>query len=70
MENTPRIVDMRYSLSPNEVDPMWGIDLSLNKGDRGWWSSRRLDERPSRVCAMVFGLGGVPLDDNKERIRD
>ena len=73
MENTPRIVDMRYSLSPNEVDPMWGIDLSLNnQGDHvAWWSSRRLDEKTQRgFVSMVFGLGGVPLDDNKERIRD
>ena len=22
-----RVIDMRYSLVPNEVDPLWGIDL-------------------------------------------
>ena len=27
MEESPRIVDMRYSLVPNEIDPMWGIDI-------------------------------------------
>ena len=33
MEESPRIVDMRYSLVPNEIDPMWGIDIDTTDPD-------------------------------------
>jgi hypothetical protein len=66
MEHAPRIVDMRYSFSPNEVDPMWGIELNLTDQNEHvvWWSSRRVDDNTQReFFGMVLGLGGVPLDD-------
>ena len=66
MEDSPRIVDMRYSFSPNEVDPMWGIELNLTDQNEHvlWWSSRRVDGNTQRgFFGMVLGLGGVPLDD-------
>ena len=66
MENSPRIVDMRYSLVPNEVDPMWGIDIdAVNQGDHvSWWSSRELtDIKQRNFLYMVIGIGGIPLQD-------
>jgi inner membrane protein len=66
MENSPRIVDMRYSLVPNEVDPMWGIDIdAVNQGDHvSWWSSRELtDIKQRKFLGMLLGIGGIPLQD-------
>lgn len=66
LEDGPRIVDMRYSFSPNDVDPMWGIELNLKNQNEhvAWWSSRRLDDNTrEEFLAMLLGLGGVPLDD-------
>ena len=66
MENSPRIVDMRYSLVPNEVDPMWGIDIDAgNQGDHvSWWSSRELtDIKQRKFLGMLLGIGGIPLRD-------
>ena len=64
LENTPRIVDMRYSLVPNEVDPMWGIDIDPAKQNShvGWWSSRELTEIKQRdIAGMLLGVSGIPL---------
>ena len=64
MEESPRIVDMRYSLVPNEIDPMWGIDIDASQPDShvAWWSSRELTEiKREAFLGMVLGLGGVPL---------
>lgn len=66
LEDGPHIVDMRYSFSPNDVDPMWGIEMNLKNQNEhvAWWSSRRLDENTRQeFLAMLLGLGGVPLDD-------
>jgi inner membrane protein len=66
MENSPRIIDMRYSLVPNEVDPMWGIDIDArSQGDHvSWWSSRELtDIKQRNFLYMVIGMGGIPLQD-------
>ena len=66
-KNAPRIGDLRYSFLPNEVDPMWGVELSLNDQDEhvAWWASRRTDARIRRqFVRMVMGLDGVPLDDD------
>lgn len=69
MEHVPRIVDMRYSFSPNEVDPMWGIELNLSDQSEHvvWWLSRRVDDYTRRgFLGMVLGFGGVPLDNPEE----
>ena len=71
MEESPRIVDMRYSLVPNEVDPMWGIDIDTTQPDDAhvaWWASRELTDVKQRVfLGMVLGLGGVPLIEQEHR---
>ena len=67
-EPAPRIGDLRYSFLPNEVDPMWGIELDLNDQDEhvAWWASRRTDDRIRRqFVRMVLGLDGIPLDDDQ-----
>ena len=60
MEESPRIVDMRYSLVPNEIDPMWGIDIDATDPDShvAWWSSRELTEiKQGAFFGMVLGFG-------------
>lgn len=67
-EESPRIVDMRYSLVPNEIDPMWGIDIDATDPDShvAWWSSRELTEiKQGAFFGMVLGLGGVPLIESE-----
>ncbi|MEM7099114.1 MAG: metal-dependent hydrolase [Pseudomonadota bacterium] len=53
------IVDMRYSMVPNEVDPMWGVKVDSNKADHEhvvWWSERNMsDEKRSAFGAMLAG---------------
>ena len=64
MDQSPRVVDMRYSLVPNEVDPMWGIDIDTTQPDSHvvWWASRELtDIKRQEFLKMVLGPGGVPL---------
>ena len=64
MENSPRIVDMRYSLVPNEVDPMWGIDIAPAKQTAHvrWWSSRELTNiKRRKFVGMLLGISGIPL---------
>ena len=66
MENSPRIIDMRYSLVPNEVDPMWGIDIDVNRQTEhvDWWASRELtDIKQREFLGMLMGLGGIALRD-------
>ncbi|HCG70446.1 MAG TPA: metal-dependent hydrolase [Gammaproteobacteria bacterium] len=66
MENSPRIIDMRYSLVPNEVDPMWGIDIDVNRQAEhvDWWASRELtDIKQREFLGMLLGLGGIALRD-------
>ena len=68
MEESPRIVDIRYSLVPNEIDPMWGIDIDATDPDShvAWWSSRELTEiKQGAFFGMVLGLGGVPLIESE-----
>jgi inner membrane protein len=69
MEESPRVVDMRYSLVPNEVDPMWGIDIDTTQPDAhvAWWASRELTDIKQRVfLGMVLGLGGIPLVEQED----
>ena len=39
-----RIFDLRYSMLPNEIDPMWGITLDLKNPSEHvrWWTDRSL----------------------------
>ena len=49
VDSKNRIFDMRYSMLPNEIDPMWGITLDLKNPSEHvqWWTDRSLtsDER-------------------------
>ena len=55
VDSKNRIFDMRYSMLPNEIDPMWGITLDLKNPSEHvqWWTDRSLtsDER-----SRFFGL--------------
>lgn len=53
-----RIIDVRYSVVPNEIDALWAIDLSPDKGIDDhieWVSLRRTDsEQTDRWWRMLF----------------
>ena len=44
VDSKNRIFDMRYSMLPNEIDPMWGITLDLENPLEHvqWWTDRSL----------------------------
>lgn len=61
-ENENRIIDVRYSLIPNEVTGMWGIvlDPAANKSAHVEWTSNRpagaqAAEKTKELFAMVLG---------------
>ena len=64
MENSPRIVDMRYSLVPNEVDPMWGIDIALQSKmpmSAGGLVENSRNIKQRKFVGMLLGVSGIPL---------
>lgn len=54
-----RIIDVRYSVVPNEIDALWAIDLSPEKSIDAhidWHASRRSDaEQTDRWWRMLWG---------------
>jgi hypothetical protein len=52
-------MDVRYSMIPDEVEPMWGlvIDERLGANEHAvWWASRDLDgESLTLFKEMLFG---------------
>jgi len=41
------VTDVRYSLLPNQIAPMWGLVIDLQSGvdaHASWWASRALDQ--------------------------
>jgi len=41
------IIDIRYSIIPNEITPMWGLSIEQNRDlnkHASWWTSRSLDQ--------------------------
>ena len=61
-DNPNRIIDIRYSLTPNRMDGMWGITLDPNAGqnDHIVWSNSRpegdaLKKQASDLWAMILG---------------
>jgi len=42
------VTDVRYALLPNQIAPMWGLVIDVQRGPNAhatWWASRDLDER-------------------------
>tara|TARA_Y100000994_G_scaffold20447_1_gene14943 strand:- start:368 stop:1375 length:1008 start_codon:yes stop_codon:yes gene_type:complete len=42
------ITDIRYSMLPNEVSPMWGLDVDYQRqpnAHASWWASRELSQK-------------------------
>ena len=42
------VTDVRYSMIPNKIAPMWGLTIDEQRGineHATWWSSRNLDQR-------------------------
>ncbi len=55
------VVDMRYSMVPNQVDPMWGITVDPSKpvsAHISWFSRREMDPAKRRAFGnMLIGSG-------------
>lgn len=64
-EISNRIIDVRYSVVPNEIDALWAIDLDENKGPDehvNWISLRRGDSaQTDRWWRMLFSEPGTEL---------
>ena len=41
------VADVRYSMIPNQIVPMWGLTIDEQRGINDhatWWTSRNLDQ--------------------------
>ena len=41
------VTDVRYSMIPNQISPMWGLIIDVQRGINEhaiWWTSRSLDQ--------------------------
>ena len=41
------VTDVRYSMIPNQIAPMWGLTIDVQRGKNEhatWWTSRKLDQ--------------------------
>ena len=72
-----RVIDMRYSLVPNEIDPLWGVDLDPGCAAGSPCALRDGPRRPPRAARGVLeiadggrlqwlGLRGIPIQARKE----
>ena len=53
------VTDVRYSMIPNQITPMWGLVIDERKGTNehaAWWESRDLDDE-SLTLFMEMLLG-------------
>lgn len=43
-DDAGRVIDMRYSMVPDAIDPMWGIGVDVARSNEhvAWWASREL----------------------------
>ncbi|MEM6708634.1 MAG: metal-dependent hydrolase [Pseudomonadota bacterium] len=58
-EPAQRVIDIRYSMLPTAIDPLWGITLQRDRGPEAhveWWSERRLtDAQRDAFLALLHG---------------
>jgi inner membrane protein len=64
------VIDVRYSLVPNEIDPLWGIRLDPQQQDRhaGFFTDRvTTSAHRSRLLNMLAGPGKCLHDSGQLR---
>ena len=53
------VTDVRYSMIPNQIAPMWGLVIDERRGASEhavWWASRNLDDESLTLFKdMLFG---------------
>tara|TARA_B100001996_G_scaffold363656_1_gene332098 strand:- start:262 stop:1011 length:750 start_codon:yes stop_codon:yes gene_type:complete len=58
-EKNSLVTDIRYSMLPNQIAPMWGIVINKNQnmdGHASWWTGRSLDQNQLDLFkAMLSG---------------
>ena len=61
------VTDMRYSMVPNQVDPMWGITLTEGASSDQhieWWTRREADEqRRDEFFQLLTGASCYPIEE-------
>ncbi len=59
------VTDVRYSVVPNEIEPMWGITLSSNVTQDthvDWWASRDTSARVwNKLGSLISGSACAPV---------
>lgn len=58
------VVDVRYSVVPNEAEPLWGVRIDRSAPDRRveWWARRDTDAgQRARMWRLFAGEGCEPL---------
>ena len=56
-ESETLVIDVRYAMLPNEIDPLWGVTVSPDAPEDahvGWWSRRRPTNRQSSVFGALL----------------
>mgnify|MGYP001161507912 FL=1 len=65
--NPHRIIDMRYSMLPNTLDGLWGIEISPTanlKSHVKWTANRNVSDRTNNIktlWSMIQGQGAVSI---------
>jgi inner membrane protein len=65
--NADRIIDMRYSMLPNKLDGLWGIELnqSANTSDHIKWTHNRngrdRQKNVNQLWSMILGQGDLKI---------
>ena len=57
------VTDVRYSMIPNKIDPMWGLIIDRRKNDKEhaiWWTDRDFDQSMfNTFVGMLAGQGCI-----------
>lgn len=67
-ERPYEVVDVRYSLLPNEIEPLWGIRLARGAGPEAhvaYWAARNVTPaKRARLLAMLWGEEADPAPED------
>jgi inner membrane protein len=73
-ERPDEVVDVRYSLLPNEIEPLWGLRLDPGAGPEAhadYWAARSVTpEKRARFAAMLRGEGTEEVREGEAGERD
>ena len=66
------VADVRYSMIPNQIVPMWGLTIDEQRGINDhatWWTSRNLDKSQRDLFInMLKGLQQLLLKNKTKHL--